>query len=144
LVIVFGRGPVPWFHTHDGLAHDPRAQEALAQHLERFHSASDQDEHGWHLHWTLPWQILICPCQHDTAPAEERASALVMPQDVAQSAPVHQAERDLHGGAPPILIAAAGRDTPPRWGPLTSSGLNSLETSLPTVALRTLYCVAQC
>jgi hypothetical protein len=144
LVVIFGRGPVPWFHTHDGLGDDPRTQEALARHVERFHSPADHDEHGWHIHWTLPWQILICPCQHDTAPAEERASALEVPQDVAQSAPIHEAERDLHGGAPPILLPAAGRYMPPRWGPLTSSGLNSLETSLPTVSLRALYCVAQC
>jgi hypothetical protein len=141
LAVVFARGPVPWVHSHELMAHDGPSDESFARHLRDFHAAGDV-EHGWHIHWTLPWQVFTCPCQHDQAPAQERAVAVEMPLDVAQSAPVHQADPDLHAGAPPL--ATVDRDTAPRWGPLASCRLHFLETYLPRVTLRALFCVAQC
>jgi hypothetical protein len=143
LAVVFGRGPVPWIHTHETLARHGHFEDALAWHVRHFHQ-SDNDDHGWHIHWTLPWHIVNCPCQHDSAPAEERASAVEMPFDVAQSAAVIQADVDVHASSPPAMLLALDGERRPRWGPQTASGLHFLETYLPTVSLRALYCVALC
>jgi hypothetical protein len=144
LAVVFGRGPVPWIHTHELLAQHGHSEGALAWHVQHFHPPGDDDDHGWHIHWTLPWHIVNCPCQHDTAPSEERASALEMPLDVAQSAPIDQAEADIHASAPPSVLLAHERGDRPPWDPLGVAGLHFLETYFPTVTLRALFCVARC
>jgi hypothetical protein len=126
------------------LADHGHASDALAWHLLHFHSPGDDHDHGWHIHWTLPWQIVNCPCQHDNAPSEERASVLEMPFDVAQSAPIDQAEADLLAGAPPLMLSAYERGDRAPWDPLRVAGLHFLETYFPTVTLRALYCVARC
>ncbi|HEV8072068.1 MAG TPA: hypothetical protein VGP76_30410 [Planctomycetaceae bacterium] len=143
LAVVFGRGPVPWIHTHEMLAHHGHSEDALAWHVEHFHQSGD-DDHGWHIHWTLPWHIVNCPCQHDNTPVEERASTLEMPFDVAQSAAVSQADVDVHASAPPPMVLAAACERYPRWDPLGVAGLHFLETYFPRVTLRALFCVAQC
>jgi hypothetical protein len=143
LAVVFGRGPVPWIHTHEMLAHHGHSEDALAWHVEHFHQSGD-DDHGWHIHWTLPWHIVNCPCQHDNTPVEERASTLEMPFDVAQSAAVSQADVDVHASAPPPMLLAAACERDPRWDPLGVAGLHFLETYFPRVTLRALFCVAQC
>lgn len=142
LAVVLGRGPVPWIHTHETLAHQNHSDEALAWHLEHFHPAGD-DEHGWHIHWTLPWNILNCPCQHDTTPTEERASALEMPLEVQATVSV-QTDAVSHGGAPPAILSAVERWDRPPWDPLAAPSLSRAEARAPGVTLRALYCVAQC
>jgi hypothetical protein len=67
-----------------------------------------------------------------------------MPFDVAQSATVSQADVDVHAGAPPPILQAAGCERHPRWDPLGVAGLHFLETYFPKVSLRALFCVAQC
>ncbi len=142
LAVVFGRGPVSWIHTHATLAHESDAEHSLAWHLEHFHPAGD-DEHGWHLHWTLPWHILNCPCQHDTTPADERVSALEMPLDAQPTVSV-QSEAGSSCVAPPAMLATVGRWDRPPWDPLASSGIQLPAPPLTGVSLRALYCVAQC
>jgi hypothetical protein len=144
LAVVLGRGPVPWIHTHQMLADHGHSENALAWHVQHFHPPGDDHDHDWHIHWTLPWQIVNCPCQHDTTPSDERASVLEMPFDVAQSASIDQAEADRHAGAPPAMLSAYERGDRPPWDPLRRIGLHFLETYFPTVTLRALYCVAQC
>jgi hypothetical protein len=138
-----GRGPVPWVHTHETLAHHVHSDDALAWHVQHFHSPGDESEHGWHIHWTLPWDIVNCPCQHDTTSAEESASALEMPVDVAQSDSVSQADAKIHAGTPPMLWTD-GRANRPPWDPLGGSGLHFRESYSSRVTLRALYCVLQC
>ncbi len=143
LAVVLGRGPVPWIHTHEMLAQHGHSEEVLAWHLEHFHPAG-QDEHGWHIHWTLPWNILNCPCQHDTTtPAEERASVLEMPLDVQATVNV-QTDAVSYGGAPPAILSAVERWDRPPWDPLAVCSFSLADGRAPGVTLRALYCVAQC
>jgi hypothetical protein len=144
IAIVFGRGPVPWIHTHETLASHGHSEDALAWHVEHFHPSGDDHDHDWHIHWTLPWHIVSCPCQHDDTPSCERAAVLEMPFDVAASASVNQAGADLHASAPPPLLSTGERGHPPSWDPLCGIGLHPLEIYSPRVTLRALYCVAQC
>jgi hypothetical protein len=144
LAVIFARGPVPWFHTHETLAHHAHSDDALAWHVRHFHAPGDEDEHAWHIHWTLPWHIVNCPCQHDPASVEEMASALGMPFDVAQSASINQADADVHARMPPLMLSVGERDDWPRWESLCVAGLHFLETYFPGVTLRALFCVAQC
>lgn len=144
LAVVFGHGPVPWFHSHELMAHDTQSPDALARHLQHFHPSGDEDDHCWHIHWTLPWHVLNCPCQHDNTPLEERVSVLEMAFDVAQSSPIEKAQADIHASAPPPMLAAHERGDRPPWDPLRVTGLHFLETYLPTVSLRALLCVALC
>jgi hypothetical protein len=142
LAVIFARGPVPWVHTHESLAHLGHSEDALAWHLSHFH-APGEGEHGWHIHWTLPWEIVNCPCQHDTAAGEEIASTHEMPLAVAQSTSVHDAVRDSQAGAPPP-IHLADRDGPPRWDHRDAALLQLSQTPSSRVTLRALLCVAQC
>jgi hypothetical protein len=142
LAVVLGRGPVPWLHSHEILAPEGQPDKALAWHLEHFHPAGD-DEHGWHIHWTLPWNILNCPCQHDATPTDERASALEMPLD-AQATVSVQADAVSCGGAPSAILSAVERWDRPPWDPLAADSLIPVEAQAPGVTLRALYCVAQC
>jgi hypothetical protein len=144
LLVVFGRGPVPWVHTHETLAHHAHSDDALAWHVQHFHAPSDTPEHGWHIHWTLPWHIVNCACQHETTSCEASASALEMPFDVAQSTSIDRADADVHAKAPPPTLWASDYEAYPRWGPLFGLGLHFLETYLPRVKARALLCVALC
>lgn len=47
LVLCVGRMPVPWGHSHSGMA-----TEQLAAHLQQYHSATSDSElpRGWHWH----------------------------------------------------------------------------------------------
>ncbi|HXY34142.1 MAG TPA: hypothetical protein VEI07_07935 [Planctomycetaceae bacterium] len=136
---------MPWLHNHESLAHhDGHSENALAWHMRHFHAAGDEEDHGWHIHWTLPWNIVNCPSQHDNVPAEERASALEMPLDVTQSASVSQADADAHAGFPPAALLTADRERDPGWHSPSIVGRHLLETYLPRVSLRALFCVAQC
>jgi hypothetical protein len=141
--VVFGRGPVPWIHTHETLARHGHSEAALAWHIEHFHQMGDED-HGWHIHWTLPWNIVNCPCQHDNTPTEEKTSVLEMPFDVVQSTSIDHAVADAHAGAPPPMLFAVDRNGHSRWGPVAFAGFNFLETYSPGVTLRALLCVARC
>jgi len=140
LAVVLARGPIPWIHSHETMAHG-HLGDALAWHIRHFHSPGDDVDH-WHIHWTLPWQILICPCQYDSSSTQERASALEMPLHVAESASVNESQPDLPDGAPALLILRQRER--PRWGPLCSCRLHFLDTYSPRVTARALYCVAQC
>ncbi|HET6323753.1 MAG TPA: hypothetical protein VFG04_03555 [Planctomycetaceae bacterium] len=144
LAVVFGRGPVPWIHSHETLARHGDSEDTLSWHLQHFHPSGDDDDHRWHIHWTLPWHIVNCPCQHDNTPTEERASVLEMPFDVAQSTPIDQAESDIHASAPPPMFWTHDHGDRPPWDPLCVAGLHFLETYFPTATLRALYCVALC
>jgi hypothetical protein len=126
------------------LARHGHSEDSLTWHVSHFHQPDDGDDHRWHIHWTLPWQIVNCPCQHDSSSAEERASALQMPFDVAQSVAVNEPTADVHASAPPPLLMASEFNNPPPWDPLCGTSLHFLESYFPTVSLRALYCVAQC
>jgi hypothetical protein len=144
LAVLLGRGPVPWIHTHETLAHHGHNEELLAWHVEHFHSPGDDDDHAWHVHWTLPWYIVNCPCQHDETAAQERMSALEMPFDVAPTASVSDAHLNAHGGSPRPPLWTAESSNPPPPDPRCFVGLRFLETYSPGVTLRALYCVARC
>jgi hypothetical protein len=142
LAVIFCRGPIPWVHRHDTLEHSGHAEEALAWHLRHFHASGD-DEHGWHFHWTVPWEILKCPCHYDGTSVEEYASAIEMPLAVVHSTTVEDAQKDCHDGAPPPILTA-GRDGPTRWDPHDAASLPLAQTPSSRVTLRALLCVAQC
>jgi hypothetical protein len=142
LAVILLRGPVPWFHRHDWLGHQDHSEAALAWHLRHFH-ASGEDEHGWHIHWSLPWNILKCPCQYDASADSEYAWAVKMPLDVVHTISVENADKNGHDGAPPPILTA-DRDGPPRWGPHDAACLTLTQTPSSRVTLRVLLCVAQC
>jgi hypothetical protein len=142
LAVVFARGPVPWVHTHDTLAHLGHSEDALTWHLSHFHASGD-DEHGWHIHWTLPWDIMNCPCQHDPPTNSEIASAHEMPFAVTQAVSIHDADRGAHAGTLPAILLA-DRDGPPQWDPRHATAMLLRQTPSSRVTLRALLCVARC
>jgi hypothetical protein len=144
LAVVFGRGPVPWVHSHDMLAQHGHSEELLSWHVLHFHHADDGDEHCWHVHWTLPWQIVNCPCQHDNTSDQERASAVEMPFDVTQTASIDQSDLDVRAPLPLAILPASERATGPPGDWHAALGLHFLATYLPSVTVRALYCVALC
>jgi hypothetical protein len=77
LMVSLWPAPVPWVHSHDVHASEPR----LASHLTEYHAHDGADSHeGWHLHFAYLWRLADDPqspeepqepppCQRPVTPA---------------------------------------------------------------------------
>jgi hypothetical protein len=140
LIASLWRAPVPWIHTHHASGHHV-ATASLSWHLRHFHAHGDEPG-GWHVHWTLPWDVFRTP-RGDPDPAKPSpASAFEMPF-VLSACPLVSAGQESAG--PPAFLPLERESTagsPIEVPPV--HGLHFLQTYSASVPLRALICVALC
>lgn len=143
LAVSLWRGPVPWIHVHETLAPEGVIETLLAWHLQHFHPAG-QKAYGWHVHWTLPWEI-------DNWPSEEKDPELPSPTWVYEMPFASQGPCtvgvDQHANSSPcpaLLLLDQDSLEALDLDATSVCSLHFLQTYSPSVALRALICVARC
>jgi hypothetical protein len=143
LIASLWRAPVPWIHTHQSFAAQTISATSRTRHLHLYHSHDGDEDFGWHVHLTFPWDVLDEPCGRQTPDSPEPTCAYEMPF-VASAPSADNLDASASSFAPQFTLVETG--TADRVHGMISlvSGLHFLETYSPRVPLRALLCVARC